>query len=99
MTTFKRLSHHEWTWQTGIKHHAVRYFPNTKRLVWSSWMTMGDAPSFEDGHAQTADDFLETGQTYGEPPQALLDELRATLGVSTEEEAPKRKGFFGWMRK
>lgn len=95
--TFTRKSANEWEWQQGNKFYSVRYFSSTKRLIWSGWTQTNNAPEFDAGYVQSAEDFLASGapETHN-PPQALLDDLREAL--SQIEEAPKRGGLFGWFK-
>lgn len=94
MADFVRKSDTEWEWQQGKKTCSVRYFPSTKRLIWSGWRDTPDGPTFEQGFAQPVQNFLQAGVPDREPPQALLDDLRRTL----EAEMQPKRGLFGWLR-
>lgn len=88
---YTRTSIHEWQWQDGAKHYAVRVMPVTQSLIWSGWMVVGDTPVFEPGRKQSIADFLADGISDYTPPAELLTELRTALTPQ-----PRRKGWFGW---
>lgn len=96
---YTRTSATEWQWTRGNKHHNVRYFPKTGRLIWSGWVQTGDGPLFDEGFAQPVENFLQEGIDHIErvadrqPPPALLAELRATLS-----EPPRQsRNWLGWL--
>lgn len=98
---YTRKSATEWEWRVGEKHHAVRYFEQTQRLIWSGWMFSDSGPMFDDGVSQTVADFLSSGMAPMPAPPGLLEDLRAMLNG---QEMPSRRararagGLLGWLR-
>jgi hypothetical protein len=95
----RKADKHEWEWQSGNKHHAVRYFLETQTLVWSGWMFTSNGPVFEQGHKQTVDDFLVNGITHKSAPPELLEELRATITRADNADTGKKRGLFGLFKR
>lgn len=95
MADFSRKADNEWQWQQGRKTHSVRYFPTTKRLVWSAWQDTSEGPRFDEGYAQTVDNFLQDGVPGREPPPALIAELQSAL----QTQPASTKGPLAWLRR
>lgn len=94
--SYTRPSATEWAWREGRKTHSVRYFPQTQRLIWSGWMPTSDGPVFDEGYAQSVEDFLANGISNRTPPPALLDELRETVTrASGQSQRSIWSRFFG----
>ncbi|HVU11739.1 MAG TPA: hypothetical protein VHD90_10685 [Phototrophicaceae bacterium] len=95
-----RRSQTEWEWQDGAKHYAVRAFIGTRRLIWSSWVETRGAPVFDEGFAQTFEEFkrgepLDDRRSHVAPPQTVLDALHALIASADQ---PKSRSLFGRLR-
>lgn len=88
------MSESRWEWQDGDRWYGVQLFHSTRRLIWSSWTERPDGPAFDDGFAQTFEQF-----GAGEPPPVptppqVVDEVRAAVTA-----VPKKRGLFGIFRR
>ncbi|MGJ3238677.1 MAG: hypothetical protein ACFE0Q_08230 [Anaerolineae bacterium] len=95
MSDFQRISANEWQWQKGSRHHSVRYFPSTDKLIWSGWADTSNGPVFEQGYTQSVADFLQDGVPHLTPPQVLLDELHTALSEHMADKTSSK--WFGWL--
>jgi hypothetical protein len=89
-----RKSSYEWTWQEGAQNCAVRVFPVTRRLIWSSSVDTSDGPVFDAGIAQTYKQFLRGDPPPYSVPSIILDDVRALVAYED-----RKRGLFGWLRK
>jgi hypothetical protein len=92
--TIRQPRETRWEWQDGGRWHAVEAFQRTRRLIWSSWVERPDGPAFDDGFAQTFEQFLGGELPPVSVPSAVIEPLRAAL---TPE--PRRRSVFGWFRR
>ncbi|MGB7340096.1 MAG: hypothetical protein WBC91_14465 [Phototrophicaceae bacterium] len=95
MTSYQQKSATEWTWQTNTKHHSVRYFESTQKLIWSGWVESSQGTVFEDGFAQPVQNFLQDGAPdHINVPESLVVDLK--IALSKQQEKPK-KNWFKWF--
>jgi hypothetical protein len=78
VTAYKREGS-TWEWSEGARGYSVRVFANTKRLIWSSWVSTAEGPQFDDGFAQPIEAFLAGEGTPFPVPEAIRAELEAHL--------------------
>jgi hypothetical protein len=90
--TIRRPSETRWEWQDGVWWRAVQIFPATRKLIWSSWVERPEGLTFDDGFAQSFEQFLEGAPAPVTTPPQVLDELRAAI-------APKKRGLFGFFKR
>jgi hypothetical protein len=91
----QRKSSFEWVWQDGARDYAVRVFPVTRRLIWSSSEDTPSGPVFDAGVAQTYKQFLRGDPPPYVVPSVILDDVRALVAY----EDRKHGGLFGRLRK
>jgi len=83
-------------WMQGNKHHGVRYFDATNKLVWSSWYETPNGPAYDDGISQTIGEFAENGIPEGlEPPSDILEALQKII----YQDQRKKRGLFSWLKR
>jgi len=87
MTDYLCTAPTEWTWQDDQRHHAVRLFKSTRRLIWSAWAETENGPVYDDGISQTYDAFT----TQGAPDHLHVPpELAALLRQALAEDDAQR---------
>jgi hypothetical protein len=67
--------------------YGVRVFTTTRKLIYSSWTDTPFGPQFDDGTAQTFDQFLAGQAAPFALPDEVLSEIRALIQLSS------KKGF------
>jgi hypothetical protein len=77
--TYRRIDAHQWEWQDGAKWRSVRFFPSTRRVIWSSWTNVGGVPVYDDGIAQPVERLLAGEAPPVSVPPDLLEELLAAI--------------------
>lgn len=77
---FTRVSETEWRWAAEGRNYSVRAFPDTGRLIWSSWANTSDGPVFDDGFAQPYAAFLAGNVPRPAPPE-LIAAVKAYLSA------------------
>ena len=94
--SYKKLSTTEWTWQKGTRHHSVRYFESTQKLIWSGWADTTNGAVFEEGYTQSVENFLQDGVSHLSPPEDLVNDLRQAL---EKHSTKKSSGLFSWFKR
>ncbi|MEM9955902.1 MAG: hypothetical protein AAF846_30160 [Chloroflexota bacterium] len=96
MASYTKKSASEWTWQKGSRHHSVRYFESTNKLIWSGWADTSNGPVFEEGFTQSVENFLQDGVPHLNPPADLLADLETALQENTTKQS---SGLFAWFKR
>lgn len=80
----------EWLWQVGIIHYCVRYFEETDRLIWVSWVETDSGPKFDEGMTQSVESFLAGERVTCPPPEEVIAAVHEAMLKRHERKA----GFF-----